>query len=100
MNNVVSICEVGVSEQKNLKIIDEFITGPLLDALLRTKLDDTTRNLSNIRDKNRGLLVGLPELCTAAEIQHETSKMATEQLTKTIKGREELCSIIGATLST
>ena len=65
-------------DPEKCKEIDKFITGPLLDALLRTKVDDTTRNLSNIRAKNGGL--GLPHLRTPAETQYKTSKLATEHL--------------------
>ena len=58
--------------------------------LLQTKVDDTMQNLSNIRAKNRGL--GIPQLRSTAETQYKTSKIATEHLTKTLVGREELCS--------
>ena len=71
--------------------LDEYITGPLLDALLRTQVDDTTRNLSNLKTKNGG--IGLPHLHTTAQTQYKTSKMATEHLVKKITGREELCGI-------
>ena len=78
-------------DPEKCKEIDEFITEPLLDPLLRTNVDDTTQNLSNIRAKNEGM--GLPHLRTAAKIQHETSKIATEHLIKTIVRREELSSV-------
>ena len=73
------------------KEIDELITGPLLDNILRTSVDDTTRQLSNLKVKNGRL--GLPYLRTAAEVQLETSKLATEHLTKALMGSEDFCSI-------
>ena len=72
------------------KEIDDLITGPILDNLLRTSVDDTTRQVSNLKVKNGGL--GLPHLRTAAEVQIESSKMATEHLTKALMGIEDFCS--------
>ena len=53
-------------------------------------MDDTTRNLSNIRAKNGGL--GLPHLRNTAETQYKTSKLATEHLIESIVRRKKLCS--------
>ena len=73
------------------KEIDDLITGPILDNLLRTSVDNTMQQVSNLKVKNGGL--GLPHLRTAAEVQLETSKLATEHLTKALMGSEDFCSI-------
>ena len=66
--------------------IDNIITGPLLDALLRKQVSDTSRYLSNLRVKQGGF--GLPNLRTTATDQYSTSKKSTDHLINAIKGRE------------
>ena len=68
------------------KEIDNAITGPLLDALLRKQVSDTSRNLSNLRVKQGGF--GLPNLRTTDTDQYSTLKKSTDYLINTIKGRE------------
>ena len=62
------------------------ITGPLLDALLRKQVSDTSQHLSNLRVKQGGF--GLPNLRTTATDQYSTSKKSTDHLINAIKGRE------------
>ena len=70
--------------------LDDIITGPLLDALLRKQVSETSRNLSTLRVKQGGF--GLPNLRTTATSQYKTSKKSTDHLNNAIKGREDFDS--------